>query len=133
MSTVATTKCPHCNGPVELLGKGRGGTTIQRCRACGREPSEIVRQPANGASANGGGKRGPCPVDGCPGTLDDSGRCACCARRAAYLEQNMPKRKCAICDGPITGHGGRKLCKPCKAVASRVNVAKAPSQRSKAA
>jgi hypothetical protein len=63
-----------------------------------------------------------CKVDGCPGVLDASGRCPCCVKRAAWLEQNIPKRHCEICGGTLTRKRALKFCDACKPVALRVNV-----------
>ena len=134
MSAATSKKCPHCNGPVEVVGNGRRGP-IERCRACGREPGEIVKhQATDGRIVPTSAARvsKTCTVEGCPGTPDDAGHCACCARRAAFIEQRAPKRKCTICEGFIAGHGGRQVCDACKAAAKRAKVVLKP-RRGKAA
>lgn len=131
MTAVATEKCPHCGGPVDTLGRGRTGD-IKRCRSCGREPGAPTQLPKPTPVAESvARKTNParaCPVEGCPGSLDAAGACACCARREAWREENTPKRKCRICQGVISGHGGREFCKACKPIAKQVAVAKAKAK-----
>lgn len=103
-----------CNGALEP-SSDRNGASINECTKCGQ-----IYRPGIAASASGQ----PCKVKGCPGHVDGSGACSCCARRQAFLEKNLPKRICAICTGEITGKGGRKHCEACRPVAQKVAVAK---------
>lgn len=112
---------PRCGGSLEpSTSQGR---SIDECKKCGSV------YPVGGGSVTPMPAAGnlrlaeKCPVKDCPGNLDDRRQCACCARRNAFLEQNLPKRKCGICEGPIVGRQLR-FCKACGPVATKVNVAK---------
>jgi hypothetical protein len=129
-------KCPHCNGPVEVVGKGRGNVEIRRCRSCGREPSTgIIGEPRNGTSSSApepkkfidvapGSALRPCRVDGCPGILDAAGKCACCEKRAVWVLENTPIRSCRMCEGPIQGRKNREYCEACKRARNSVAAVK---------
>jgi hypothetical protein len=127
VASASPVRCPHCGGSVEVLGRGRAGATIQRCRACGREPSAPIGTPAVHAPPIGaaptrtfsdvapGSAPRPCRNDGCPGTLDGTGRCACCARRDAWVAANRPVRNRKLCDGAIAAtRKNREYCGACK-------------------
>jgi hypothetical protein len=105
----AADRCPTCNGPLATLGKNRLDQPIQKCCSCGREfgraasDAPPLRRSSPAASTITIAVAKPCSVAGCPGTVDGSGTCPCCVRRAAWAEAHMPKRQCAICEGLITG------------------------------
>jgi hypothetical protein len=124
-------KCPHCGGRVEPKSNGNG-SVADRCTSCGRSPDAT---PATAAAA-----RAPrfevaagsaCRVKDCPGTVDGSGRRACCERRAKWAEENVPKRECRICHGRI-GQGARELCKACRPIVQRAQIAKHHAEKAKA-
>lgn len=99
------------------------------------EPS--VRKAASAPAAPVGTKAGSlagttstepsCAVTGCPGTLDAAGQCACCARREAWAEAHIPKRKCGVCHGLISGHLKIKYCAACRPIVLKSQIANAPS------
>jgi hypothetical protein len=114
-------KCPHCGGRVEPKSNGNG-SVADRCTSCGRSPDAALaaaRAPRFDVAT--GSK---CRVKDCPGTLDGSGQCPCCARREAWAAENIPKRQCQICEGEISGRGARKYCEACKPIAQRASIAK---------
>lgn len=119
--------CAHCHGRVETVGQGRGNKSIKRCVTCGRSPDP---EPSNNGHASPtprafvdlapGSAPRPCRVEGCPGTLDSAGTCACCVKRAAWELANTPKRECEICGGTVTGRGLKKFCDACNKAKARV-------------
>jgi hypothetical protein len=120
MATTTSAKklCPECRGEIEQVTL-RGGAMVERCSSCGRG------MDGNGIAPSRVSMPGkPCSVDGCPGRIDTSGQCPCCVKRARWAEEHTPKRKCEICEGDITGRGGRKLCGACKPIRQRAAVAK---------
>jgi hypothetical protein len=106
-------KCPHCGGRVEPKSNGNGAVR-DVCTSCGRSPDA---PPAPAAAA-----RAPrfevaagsaCRVKDCPGTLDGSGHCACCAKRDAWAAEHMPMRACEVCGGMMrTRFNARSTAKP---------------------
>jgi hypothetical protein len=101
--------CPYCNGRLETITQR--GKPVKRCATCGRSPDPSTNgkadpspTPASSRAfadlAPGSAPR-PCRVEGCPGTLDVGGLCACCAKRAAWELAHAPIRTCEICDGRI--------------------------------
>jgi hypothetical protein len=117
----AADRCPHCNGTLRAVGRGIA------CATCGREPSAAVAGGATAVAPSQLAPSRPCGVNGCPGLVRGSAPCECCARRAAYLEQHLPKRFCGICGGKLEGRGAIKYCKACKPVAARIAIKTAPS------
>lgn len=115
-------KCPHCGGRIEPKSNGNGAVR-DVCTSCGRTPDAA---PAPAAAA-----RAPrfdvaagsaCRVKECPGTLDGSGHCACCAKREAFRAEHYPIRDCEICGGPVRARfNNTKYCKACKPIAYAVN------------
>jgi hypothetical protein len=115
-------KCQHCNG--KMVARGR----FTACGSCGREPATASRAttengqatPAPAAPRFSGVAAGSaCRTKDCPGTLDEAGRCACCAKREAWSAAHIPARKCDICTGSVGGRGYRKYCKACAPLVAR--------------
>lgn len=120
--------CPRCQSSltVETDGNGRLRDVCTNT-SCARK---FARDPGEGASASRVAQK--CGVEGCPGTLDANGGCACCAKRDAWMRANTPKKECQICTGDITGgRRGSKYCHACKPFAQKVNVAKAHNSKKK--
>jgi hypothetical protein len=98
------TRCaaPDCGGRVEPGTDGRGGT-VDRCRRCGLTPADVARagplarSRAAGAPTFLTGRK--CLVEGCPGTLDQAGVCACCQRRKEWVAENSRMFTCIVCGG----------------------------------
>jgi hypothetical protein len=84
----------------------------------GRAPATPSSPSRNGAQPGDGKK---CPVENCPGVLDDAGKCECCERRAAWARENLPRRHCEICTGEIEKG---KFCLACKPLSLRALAAK---------
>jgi hypothetical protein len=99
------------------------GKLIDICPVHGRNITRPVPTPTDESSTD---MKEPtkCTVEGCPGTRDGSGNCACCAKRAEWAREHLPKKKCEICQGEIES-GRRKLCPPCGVLKNRVSMRKA--------
>lgn len=109
-------KCPHCNGKLESVATP-GRVPFHRCTTCGRDDrsaASLAPKPGTRCTA----------VDGCPGVLDARSECPCCLKRAAWVEAHVQKRYCKICNGAISGRGGRTLCEACRPVSQKASVAK---------
>lgn len=108
---------PGCHGELEP-SVDRRGASVSECAKCGE------MYPIGGGSALSGSvtPARPCSVKKCPGRLDTTGQCSCCAKRDRFLEQHLPKRFCGICEGEIKG--AKKFCGACAPINTKVNAAK---------
>lgn len=104
----------------------RHGASVDECEKCGaiyrRSFVGGVPTPPTPRVA-GSGAPHQCTVSGCPGLVPAGGSCECCAKRQAFVDANLPKRRCGICGGVTEGRG-RKYCKACKPIAQKVQIAK---------
>lgn len=117
--------CPRCESAltVETDGNGRLRDVCTNTN-CGRK---FARDPGTAPPARGVAEK--CRVEGCPGTLDAAGACACCTKRNEWMRANTPKKECEICTGDITGQRGRKVCLACKPFAQRLSVQKSIAKK----
>lgn len=119
-TTTGSTKCPHCNGTMELVTPPRMAP-FKRCTSCGRD-DRASTSPLTAPSV-----APKCTVEGCPGVVI-AGRCECCEKRRQWDEEHRPKRFCEICNGVLTGNRGRKRCAACAIVVNRVQVSNAKAK-----
>jgi hypothetical protein len=119
--------CSKCKGDIPK----KSGRPPKLCESCfmastsvsdSRKKKRLGRRSIAPASAAGPG----CAVAGCPGQLDRAGACSCCAKRAAYLLEHMPRRHCQICGGVIAGRA-IKVCAACRPVRNKVSIATSAS------
>jgi len=115
----------------------RAGAAADRCAACGAMYRPNVSSAARPARPNGpppsphasaavattssatSATSRRCSVPDCPGKWSGVGPCPACAKRAAYLEANLPRRSCQICAGDL-GRRAIKYCTLCRELAARV-------------
>ena len=123
LAYTAVGRCP-CGGQYEPDTDGMGNV-VDVCGRCGAPPGKghplathlnrsIQQQWGTTmplVTASNTGK--PCPVNGCPGTIEATGLCPCCAKRQKFAEAHAPKATCPICGGPFRKKGRARTCKAC--------------------